>query len=176
MSRKILLTSFDVWMPHHVSNTSDDLLAEMLGQKRLPENAYCLRKLPVDFEQAPIQVISEINRLQPDVIVCCGMAETREVLTVESNGCYEGETLKTAISVEQLVETLVATQVSHDAGQFVCNFLYYSILKYLIQNQMNSLCLFVHVPLLTPSNRTVILNDFAAILAGVADLKFLNIP
>lgn len=167
MARKILLTSFDVWMPHQVSNSSDDLLAEMLRQKRLPDHTYCLRKLPVDFEQAPAQVISTINLLQPDVIVCCGMAESRTVLTVESNGCYGGETLETTINLAKLVEPLMATQVSDDAGQFVCNFLYYSILKYLGQNPMNSRCLFVHVPPLNPGNQTLILRDFTAILAGI---------
>ena len=166
MPQQILLTSFDVWEPHHVSNASDDLLIA-IGQDALLDelepSLTLLRKLPVDFERAPQQVLAEINTLQPDLILCCGMAESRKKLTLESNGKHEADVLWTTIDLDRLVENLAMTNVSHDAGNFVCNHLYYSVLKQIQSHQLSCQCLFIHVPVLNESNRRSILQDFLTI-------------
>lgn len=164
MAQTILLTSFDIWEPHHVSNSSDDLIAELITKSLLDERMHLLRKLPVDFALAPEQVIAHIKRFEPEVIVCCGMAEKRSQLTVESNGKYQEEVLKTPVNVEHLVTDLTFTSVSHDAGQFVCNHLYYSILKHIRDYRLKSQCVFVHVPVLGAMNVTQAVNDFRIIL------------
>ncbi len=133
----------------------------------MPAHVHCLRKLPVDFQLAPETVISKIDELQPEMVICCGMAEQRRLLTAESNGHYEGETIPTTINVEGLVKNLTVSSVSHNAGQFVCNFLYYSVLKHLQENHPDRQCLFVHVPVLNESNLELILEDFLAILQQV---------
>jgi pyroglutamyl-peptidase len=178
MAKKVLLTSFDIWKPHHVSNSSDDLLTEILNRGLLPENAYYLRKLPVDFQLAPKEVISKIDELQPELILCCGMAEKRTLLTVESNGSHDGEIIKTSIDIADLVEGLAGTKVSHDAGNFVCNFLYYSVLKYIQEKRINAQCLFVHVPVLNSENLESILADFLLLtqkLVGSSEQTFSQI-
>ncbi len=168
MTRRILLTSFDIWEPHHTSNAADDLLAAMMQHNLLTERHGTIRKLPVDFQQAPQQVIARIQTFQPDLIVCGGMAEQRSQLTVESNGKHQTDVLWTAIDVAQLVENLTITQVSHDAGNFVCNYLYYSVLKHIQTLQINCQCLFVHVPVLHATNTDPILRDMAIILERLA--------
>ncbi|MGA7936649.1 MAG: peptidase C15 [Kovacikia sp.] len=164
MAQKVLLTSFDIWQPHHISNSSDDLLVELLQKNLVPETVHLMRKLPVDFQRAPDQVIAKINEIQPQVIICCGMAEKRKSLTIESNGKYQEEIIETAIPVGQLVKRLKVTKISHNTGKFVCNYLYYSVLKYLQNHLPNSHCIFVHVPLLNEDNRVNILEDFLIIL------------
>lgn len=167
MPKQILLTSFDTWEAHHVSNASDDLLAAVSQQALLTDvkaTIKLLRKLPVDFQLAPQQVITEIDALQPDVIICCGMAEGRTNLTLESNGKQRTDMLWTSIAVDRLVENLAVTQVSHDAGTFVCNHLYYSVLKHIQRCQLGCQCLFIHVPLLNERNLPSILKDFLTIL------------
>jgi len=129
MTKKILVTSFDTWLAHQKSNSSDDLLNEILLKGFIYKNLYFLRKLPVDFQLAPEQVIAKINQLQPDVIVCCGMAEARKTLTIESNAKDEGQVIMTTIDLTQLITGLSVTEISNDAGWFVCNHLYYSVLK-----------------------------------------------
>lgn len=162
-----MLTSFDIWEAHHITNSSDDLLAAVVDQHLLPKQAHFLRKVPVDFQVAPAMVIAQIQALEPDVVICCGMAETRELLTVESNGKCGDVVLETAIDVHQLVAPLSYTKISHDAGKFVCNHLYYSVLKYCQERELPDLCLFVHVPPLNAENRSPILSDFMAILQAV---------
>ena len=167
MTNKILLTSFAIWEAHHRSNASDDLIAASLQQgqwAKWHEEPSLLRQLPVDFQLAPQQVIAQIDALQPDIVVCCGMAEHRSVLTLESNGKHQSDMRQTTIALDRLVDGLAVTQVSHDAGDFVCNYLYYSVLKHIQRHRLACRGLFIHVPVLHEANLAPILQDFGMLL------------
>lgn len=180
MNPKILLTSFQTWLPHQSSNASDDLL-ESIAKLNISPALTFLRQLPVDVSLAASRVISKIEELQPKAIICCGMAESRQVLTVESCACgealdYKGlfsspnqPLINTSVDLEKLVEGLSATEISHDAGKFVCEGLYYEVLKYL--GKRNFYCIFVHVPVLTPENLPNILADFQVIIQRIARIS-----
>jgi pyroglutamyl-peptidase len=164
-AKKILLTSFDTWMPHQKSNASDDLLAQISPRDFWPDALIFLRKLPVNETLASKQAIAKIQEVQPDVVICCGMAEGREILTVESQAFSLQDCLKTIVDLNQLVAGLPNTAISHDAGQFVCEALYYSVLNYLNSfSQPQIPCIFVHVPILHPDNMEAIAADFSAIV------------
>ncbi len=172
MTLNTLLTSFDTWEPHQPSNSSDDLITEIIKRGALPKNIHLIRKLPVDSQLAPEQVIAKINQLQPNIIICCGMAESREKLTIESNAKDESQVIKTTVDTDRLLSGLSITEISHDAGWFVCNKLYYSILNYIYQMNLKSQCLFVHVPILTKDNLEQITSDFLVILHKLNCFKF----
>lgn len=165
MHNKILLTSFQTWMPHQTSNASDDLL-ELVAKQDFTSLIF-LRQLPVDVSLAASRVISKIEELQPKAIICCGMAECRQVLTVESCACGEVLDYKTSVDLEKLVAGLSVTEISHDAGKFVCEGLYYEVLKYL-SCRLNMHCIFVHVPILTAANLPSIMADFQVIIKRIA--------
>ncbi|NEP87034.1 MAG: peptidase C15 [Okeania sp. SIO2C2] len=164
MKTKVLLTSFDIWEPHHKSNSSDDLLGLISVQKLTNYSLSFLRKLPVDSQLATQIVIAKIEEIQPDVIICCGMAETRKILTIESQASCGEVVMKTSINLAELVAGLDVTEISNDAGKFVCEYLYYSVLKYLDMSCYQSKCIFVHVPVFTENNRGKIVGDFIKIL------------
>ncbi|HIK15709.1 MAG TPA: peptidase C15 [Leptolyngbyaceae cyanobacterium M33_DOE_097] len=164
MNPSLLLTSFDIWEPHHITNSSDDLLDELTYRKLLPANTHLLRKMPVHFQIAPQLVIRAIEHAKPDLIVCCGMAEKRHWLSLEANGKYMGEVVHTTINLEHLKTQLKFTEISHDAGLFVCNHLYYTVLKYLQKSAFDCPCLFVHVPALNAVNTEMLVSDFAQML------------
>lgn len=207
MHRKILLTSFQTWLPHQTSNSSDDLLEKIAQLDGLPASLTFLRQLPVDVSQASRCAIAKIEELQPDCIICCGMAESRSTLTVEScatrrdslflirlysycmtfarflkvkklqdflpilfgiNHRPNSILLKTSVNLDTLLEVTSATEISHDAGKFVCEGLYYEVLNHLRQRNFNSPCIFVHVPVLTPDNSQSIVADFQRILERIA--------
>lgn len=176
MTKRFLLTSFDIWLPNHISNSSDDLLVEVGKLRSIPFNLIYLRKIPVDVETASNQVIAKIDETQPDYIICCGMAESRSKLSVESNArsrvdvggdCVES-VLYTTIDLEKLLCGSVALEISHDCGRFVCEGLYYSVLHFLHRHEKNIPCIFVHVPILTENNLEVILEDFLLIIHRLA--------
>lgn len=159
MQKKILLTSFDIWLPHHTSNSADDLLVE-LAKCQVDRTLIFLRKLPVNSHKAISLTLEAIEQIHPHHIICCGMAETRSALTVESNATKENNIIKNSLNLENLISGLPKTQISHNAGKFVCESLYYSVLKYLRERHKNRSCIFVHVPLLNPENKYLILADF----------------
>ena len=168
MNGKILLTSFQTWLAHQRSNASDDLLEEIAQLNSLSPSLTFLRQLPVDVPQSSRRVIDKIEELQPDVIICCGMAECRTKLTVESCATCNNDLLKTSVSLEKLVAELASTEISHDAGKFVCEGLYYEVLSYLRSRNLHTCCIFVHVPVLTPENLPAIVADFRLIIENVA--------
>ncbi|MGP1387395.1 MAG: pyroglutamyl-peptidase I family protein [Thainema sp.] len=176
MSPKILLTSFTIWEDHHQSNSADDLL-ELMTQEcdriipSLSTQLHYLRQLPVDYDHAPARIIEAVNHLQPHSIICCGMAETRPRLSVESCGTHRhdrDDVYHTPLPLDQLIQDLTFTDISYDAGSFVCNHTYYSVLKHVHSQRLSSPCLFVHVPVLTTDNQAAILTDFTQIVQRIS--------
>ena len=166
MNKKILLTSFQTWLPHQVSNAADDLLIPIQESSFSAGDLIFLRQLPVQVSQASQQVIAMIEQLQPDGVICCGMAESRQQLTLESNATWQ-ERLYTSVNLEELVAKLAHTQISHNAGKFVCEGLYYHVLTYLKEFRPQSQGLFVHVPLLHGNNFSNVLADFRKLLTEI---------
>ncbi len=168
MAKRILLTSFEVWLSDQLSNSSDDLLAEVIKDDSLPHDLKFLRRLPVDIHLASSQVIQKISELQPDDIICCGMAASRTKLSLEAVASFESTVLPTTVNLEKLVSGATAIEISHDCGKFVCEGLYYAVLNYLYQNQSAARCIFVHVPVLNSENLPVVLADFLLIINNLA--------
>lgn len=165
MPKNILLSSFTTWLPHQQSNSSDDLLNEISKINQTSSLTF-LRRLPVDVEKASSYLIDKINQITPDAIICCGMAECRYKLSIESNATCGDLVLKTNIELEKLVYN-TKIQISHDAGKFVCEGLYYTVLKYILDSNLNISCIFVHVPILTEENFASVLADFMLIIQKV---------
>lgn len=176
MKRRILLTSFDIWLPDQKSNSANDLLIAL--EKIRPTDDYLtfVKQIPVDVSLASNRVIKKIRQIQPGAIICCGMAEKRTQLSVESNASSTAissaenyqRVLYTTVDLELLVKGIENVQISHDCGKFVCEGLYYSVLDYLQQNQIKIPCIFVHVPILTEENTSSILNHFLLIIDRLA--------
>lgn len=169
MQRPLLVTTFDVWEPHQRSNSSDDLVEAAIEAGIMPSHTHYRRRLPVDLDLAPQQVIAAIAELNPSHLLCLGMAESRLYLELESNGCFEGDSVYTPFDLESIVQRLSVTRISHDAGQFVCNHLYYAVLKYIQARQVLCQSLFIHVPRLQGHTLSPILNDFSTILLTIQD-------
>lgn len=164
MGPDILLTSFATWKPEQVTNASDDLLLALQDRNPLPGRLRYHRSLPVDFQLAMERTITLIDQHQPQRIVLCGMAQSRMRLSVESQAIAAGKIYTTAINVNTLVDGLSFTEVSHNAGRFVCNGLYYAVLSYLKHQRQKTPCIFLHVPVLTDTNREAIVVDTCEIL------------
>ncbi len=167
MKPRILVTSFQTWLPHQKSNSADDLLAEIAEQDYSLCSLILLRKLPVDTLEASKLVIEEIAKQQPHAVICCGMAESRGKLSVESNARCDSAKIYTKINLDKLVVQLIDTEISHDAGNFVCEGLYYQVLNYLQQLSPQIPCIFVHVPIINSENITTILLDFKLIVQQI---------
>ena len=166
MQKSLLLTSFTTWKPHHVSNSSDDLLDRVTREHSRP--LHYLRRLPVDFHLAPKRVLTRFDELKPDILICCGMAEDREKLSIESRAVRDREVMETEVDLQALTHGLPMTEISHDAGGFVCNTLYFEALQHLQKQPRQHHCLFAHVPVLTEENTEQVKSDFLAMVARLS--------
>ncbi|MDJ1184080.1 hypothetical protein [Roseofilum casamattae] len=164
MTLRFLLTSFTTWECHQKTNSSDDLLHRVSQCHPSPETLILLRKLPVESETAIAQTQDYMNRYHPSWVLCCGMAEPRDRLSIESNARKGKNTLRSQIDLEQLIDGLDNIYISHDAGKFVCEDLYYGILETIQIQKLNTRTLFIHVPILHPQNETTICNAFLQLL------------
>ena len=160
--RPVLITSFRPWKVHQAVNSSDILVTAV--ESRLPENAVVVRNLPVSFDLAPLETLQQVMLHRPRAVVCCGMAEKRPLLTVERYGTHDKHRLETPLDLHALIDQTIHTRISISAGSFVCNRLYYRLLRHLQQSGVKTPALFVHVPLITDYNRQVVEFDFLKII------------
>ena len=149
----ILITSFQAWRSHQSSNSSDDLIAELKAQGKLSSDVIWLRNVPVSFELAPIRVLSAIYTLQPRVVLCCGMAEKRELLSIEKQAKNGDHTLQTSVDVRNLLSKTRLSEISYDAGTYVCNHLYYRVLESINKYKTTASVLFIHIPILREESK-----------------------
>ena len=178
---KLLVTSFQTWLPHQSENSSDALLGYAASQLALPKTCILLRNLPVDLMAAFQGVRQAVERDRPRAVVACGMAEARSQLTVEQFARRDGVALETGLPLPKLIEGLPQTEISQDAGNFVCNGLYFDLLASVakadnpgneVEPAVIEAAVFVHVPILTPTNRDAIAADFQELLRRLN--QFLN--
>ncbi|MBO4361030.1 MAG: pyroglutamyl-peptidase I [Eubacteriaceae bacterium] len=164
--KRILVTCFE---PFGGENTNSSMTATQ--DLSAPEGWEMHRVvLPVLFSVAASRVMEEAGRLRPDVILLTGQAGSRSYVSVEAmarnvrnaaipdNGGYMpvnekiavngAEACATGIDAEELVERMrkrgINARLSTDAGSFVCNDVYYSVLKYLRGTGAD--IVFIHLP------------------------------
>ena len=170
MRTSILITSFLPWRAHQRSNSSDDLIAMVQAKGLMPSDAVWLRHVPVNFELAPMQVESEIRRCRPRAVICCGMAETRSRLSVERLAKHR-LVLSTPMDTKRLVSNTLLSEISEDAGTYVCNYLYYSVLSLAKEVDWQMKGVFIHIPVLKPDNQSLLLRDFVSLIETVRRME-----
>ncbi|MGC9502345.1 peptidase C15 [Baaleninema sp.] len=170
MNYDFAFTSFDTWLPHQTSNSSDELLAALHQLDRLPPSSLLVRRLRVDTQIASAIVLDRLRRFRPRWVVCCGMAESRSTLAVEVQAKQGSSVCRTPVDVPSLVSELSMTEISYDAGNFVCNDLYYRLLSDIRSRRLPTMGLFVHVPPLTAENHHLIETEFLEICQRLKQL------
>lgn len=105
MKKRILLTSFDIWLKDQQSNSSDDLLLEVTKLELIPHDLIFLRHLPVDVQLASERVIQKINAIQPDYIIITSY--TREVSSHKALNAGFNRFLVKLESPEEIVDEIV---------------------------------------------------------------------
>ncbi|PZO13083.1 MAG: peptidase C15 [Leptolyngbya foveolarum] len=149
----------------------------MSAAGQLPERTIWLSQVPVSFAIAPIRVINAMYRFRPRAVVCCGMAEKRAYLSLEQQGKGTDQNLQTCLNLADLLMDTRLSKISDDAGDYVCNTLYYRVLEAIqaqaILHRRGSAnatpCLFVHVPVLSASTQALIQSDMHSVLNKVSE-------
>ena len=158
----ILVTGFE---PFGGAETNPSWEAVRLLPERICDRPVHTLRLPVTYHTSGDLLLAEIDRLQPSLTVCCGVAAGRNAVTPElfavnwrmasmadnAGVLYSGEKINPAgpaacmtdLPLKDMVAALAAHQlpgrISLSAGSYVCNDLYYRLLSH-------RQGVFIHVP------------------------------
>jgi pyroglutamyl-peptidase len=144
--------------------------------------------LPVTFEKSFEVLQEKISAFNPDMVICFGLAAKRETIELENtavnkihadikdnNGEAPLDQLISPDSPETYLSTLpiqgiagalqkegLPVKISNDAGNFVCNYLFYRLME--TNQDTERLCGFIHVPLLETLSFSELLKSVSVIL------------
>ncbi|WP_036223920.1 pyroglutamyl-peptidase I [Mesoaciditoga lauensis] len=168
---KVLVTGFEPFNREKI-NPSYEVV------KALPskiENAEIVKKkIPVVYGDSIETVIEGIKTVSPNIVIMLGQAGGRSCITVERvainvNDSTAPDNLKNVLKGEPVVKggpvgyfsTLpiyrivkgltrakIPADISNTAGTFVCNSLFYGVMHYIFENELDIMAGFIHVPYL----------------------------
>ena len=135
---KILYTAFN----------GQDNSSKILLDKIIAENTDKLY-LRNSFDTSVKQLISKLKKYE--TIISFGQAPLdKDTIKIEVVGKKEKELYKTDFNYSKIKEDIEKTgfkvEISEDAGNFLCNNLYYNGLKYIKEKNINCKMIFIHIP------------------------------
>lgn len=170
---RVLISGFEPFGGREVNPTA--LLVDALKNREIPipeELTLDQILLPVTFEKSFEVLQEKIEAFNPDIVICLGLAAKRENIELESRavnkihadikdnaGAEPQNQLISKTGDEVYLSTLpiqgiagaltkeeLPVKISNDAGNFVCNYLFYRLME--TNQDTERLCGFIHVPLL----------------------------
>lgn len=101
------------------------------------------------FDTSVKQLINKIKN--HELIISFGQAPLdKDTIKIEIIGKKENTLYKTDFNYSKIKEDIEKTgfkvYISEDAGNFLCNNLYYNGLKYIKENNLNCKMIFIHIP------------------------------
>lgn len=161
---RILVTAFEPWGEHRV-NTSQVAVEGLDGQV-IDGALVRVRHVPVEWDEAPRQLFEEIADWEPAAVVGFGMQKGPEwrveLLARNRDHRSEGEETETVIDVDaprilptglpaagilaKLLDAGLEAKPSEDAGAFLCNHLFFWMMKAVEEGAGPTISGFVHVP------------------------------
>lgn len=156
----VLVTGFEPFGVHEVNPSQ--LIAEELGGV----------VLPVSYDRAADALRAAIDEREPDLVVCFGLADSRSAISVErwahnldeaatvdndgapGSGCPidpDGPlALASTLPVDAVVAALrdegIPAEVSRDAGGYLCNHVFYVLMRAIEVDRPGMRGGFVHIP------------------------------
>ncbi len=166
--KKILLTGFNPF--GKLEANPSQLIVEGIAERGHP--GIVAEVLPTEYRRAGERIKSLIQAYQPEAIICLGVAQSRNVISLErlavnlddsgkpdNAGMYIfGKTIvpdgpriyHSTLPLTHMYVTLqqqgIPVVFSHDAGRFVCNHVFYVARHELEQLGHDAACGFIHLP------------------------------
>jgi pyroglutamyl-peptidase len=175
MSATFLVTGFEPFGEHRTNSSWDALERQ---RPSWPESVVTLR-LPVDHRAAHFALRRALDELQPIAVLCTGLAkgssfrvERQARHPIELGGEIDAQPIAGRWPWREMLGALEERRVpaieSFDAGRYVCESTYWSLLTHDPSGARPAFAGFLHVP--SPSNDHSI-EDIAAAVAAVVDAR-----
>lgn len=173
---KVLLTGFTKFIGIQVNPTEYVMRhkAQQLQEALAPHSIHC-HVLQTEYAKSGEEIVKLVDTYQPDLVVSLGVSARAKAVKLERTAQNldnaniadnAGEVrsehpivaggapmLVSNMALEQVHESLgqgaVPTEISDNAGTYVCNHVYYILLDHIKRSEKTTLGLFVHIPLLS---------------------------
>lgn len=173
---KLILTGFSPFADIKV-NPSQVIVDNLINNGRLafPHFKVTCSILPTEYVAAERQIIKLIDSVDPDVIICLGVDTTSTELRLEQVALNiddatitdnAGEIRHNCMIIpdgppayfstfpfkeiwKDLINVGIPVRISYYAGTYICNHVYYKSLHHIRTNELDILCGFIHIPLLS---------------------------
>lgn len=166
---RFLITGF---APFGASQTNPSYEAARLMPDTLGRHEIFRQQIPVEYGRCTEVLIDAIETYRPDCVLCLGQAAGREMISLENtavnvrasampdnagvifeNGIIEEgapESLAPNLPLKEMLGALreigLPAKISYSAGTYVCNDLFYSLLRYIGKERPRLLGGFIHIP------------------------------
>lgn len=162
---KILISGFKAFNNETINPSL--LIAKEL--KNEYENIQLI-ELNVEYNNDSIKLVNKIKEINPDIIILLGQAcgrrsvcleqyalnvqsaqieDNANIKILDKNISNDGDIAYTStIDLKDVINNVNDTNliISYHAGTFICNEIYYNALHYLKDNNLNTPCVFIHIP------------------------------
>lgn len=166
---RFLITGF---APFGGSQTNPSYEAARLMPDKLGPHEIFRERLPVEYGKCTEVLIDAIETYRPDCVLCLGQAAGREVISLENTAVnvrasampdnagviFENDTVEPGapeslspnLPMKEMLNALkeigIPAKISYSAGTYVCNDLFYSLLRYISRERPRLLGGFIHIP------------------------------
>ena len=170
MKRKVLLTGFEPFGGESI-NPSWEAVKQLHGED-INDVSLVAEQLPTVFGESIAAIEQLIQQHEPDIVICVGQAGGRLHVTPErvainlddaripdnkgnqpidqsisENGPVAyWSTLPIKRMVDNMKERNIPASVSHTAGTFVCNHVFYGLMDYITRTSSSIRGGFIHIP------------------------------
>lgn len=113
------------------------------------------------FNTSVVQLNNKIKNNDYDLIISFGQASLeKDTIKIETigNGKEEIETNYNYVDLKSKLEKKYTVIVSNNAGNYLCNNVYYNGLKYIKENDLKSKMIFIHIPKIDNINNIELLS------------------
>ena len=102
------------------------------------------------FPVSEAQMIEAIHRFKPELVLAFGQKPSSDRLFIEKTARRDEQVLHSNVDLKQLQFSLSQYNISHvlseNAGNYLCNYVYYAGLNLISQENPAAKMVFIHVP------------------------------
>ena len=169
---KILITGFNRF-GDYIYNPTESLLEEIDAIKdTFSQHSIYTKVLKTEYRESEREIIELLDRIKPDKVILTGVSETDAKIKIEQiakNNCNStipdnigfiprkskielngSQIYESTFQFEEIrqrfVEHSIPFSLSNDAGNYLCNFIYYKVLHHIKRNDLPIDCVFLHIP------------------------------
>ncbi|MFJ7744677.1 pyroglutamyl-peptidase I [Peribacillus sp. NPDC097295] len=170
MKQKVLLTGFDPFGGESL-NPSWEAVKQLHGEV-IDDVALVAEQIPTVFGKSVAVLEHLIQKHDPDIVICVGQAGGRQHITpervainmndaripdnqgnqpidepiVDNGPVGYWSTIPIKRMVENMKESNIPASVSHTAGTFVCNHIFYRLMDHITRTKSDIRGGFIHIP------------------------------